>query len=83
MDQLYKIIPAVKTAASGTLVALVFDIVKILMAIIGTIFYWTANEEVRHSLEVAEEEASHHHDLDDLADDAEFNGESIHGEDRG
>ena len=47
------------------------------MGIIGTIFYWTANEEVRHSLEVAEEEAAHHHDLADLADQDRFDGESI------
>jgi uncharacterized membrane protein YbhN (UPF0104 family) len=76
MEWLYRVIPAIKTSASGTLVALVFEIVKLLMGIIGTIFYWTANEEVRHSLEVAEEEAAHHHDLNDLADE-EFDGESI------
>ncbi len=79
IDQMYRIIPAVKTSASGTLVALVFEIVKLIMGIVGTIFYWTANEEVRHSLEVAEEEVAHHHDLADLADEDEFDGESISG----
>ena len=82
IDQMYKIIPAVKTAASGTLVALVFEIVKLIMGIIGTILYWTANEEVRHSLEVAEEEAAHHHDLSDLADEDDFDGETITGSDQ-
>ena len=80
MEWLYRIIPAVKTLASGTLVALVFEIVKMVMGILGTTFYWTANEEVRHSLEVAEEEAAHHHDLTDLADEADFDGESIAGQ---
>ncbi|MCG8649272.1 MAG: flippase-like domain-containing protein [Pirellulales bacterium] len=56
IDELYQFIPAKTTEASGTLVALVFEIVKLVMAIIGTVFYWTANEEVRHSLEIAEEE---------------------------
>ncbi|TWT50627.1 hypothetical protein Pla22_33700 [Rubripirellula amarantea] len=55
IDQLYKIVPAVPTNASGTLVALVFEMVKVVMAIIGTIFYWTASEEVRESIEEAEE----------------------------
>ena len=55
MDKLYEVVPAVKTEASGVLVALVFEIVKLVIAVIGTIFYWTANEEVRESLEEAEE----------------------------
>ncbi|MFK8113827.1 MAG: lysylphosphatidylglycerol synthase domain-containing protein, partial [Rubripirellula sp.] len=58
IQSLYSIVPAVPTSASGTLVALVFEMVKVVMAIIGTIFYWTANEEVRESLESAEEEAA-------------------------
>jgi uncharacterized membrane protein YbhN (UPF0104 family) len=66
INEMYKIVPAVPTAASGTLVALVFEMVKVLMAIIGTIFYWTANEDVRESLESAEEEAADHdgHSMD-------------------
>jgi uncharacterized membrane protein YbhN (UPF0104 family) len=76
IDYLYRVIPATVTKASGTLVALVFEFVKLVLGIIGTIFYWTANEEVLHSLEVAEEEAAHHHDLTDLADDVDFDGES-------
>lgn len=59
MDKLYDVIPAVPTEASGTLIALVFEIVKVVMAVLGTIFYWTANKEVRESIEIAEEEAAH------------------------
>ncbi|QDT12122.1 lysylphosphatidylglycerol synthase transmembrane domain-containing protein [Planctomycetes bacterium K23_9] len=57
IDKLYEVVPAEPTVASGTLVALVFELVKVVMGVIGTIFYWTANEEVRESLEEAEEEA--------------------------
>lgn len=57
IDELYRIVPAKMTDASGTLVALVFEIVKVVMAALGTVFYWTANDEVRESLEVAEEES--------------------------
>ena len=72
IQSLYSIVPATPTEASGTLVALVFEIVKVLMAILGTVFYWTANEEVRESLEAAEEEvgASGHHADVALAVDA-------------
>jgi uncharacterized membrane protein YbhN (UPF0104 family) len=55
VDLLYKMIPATATNASGTLVALVFEMVKVLIAIVGTVFYWTAGEEVRESLEEAEQ----------------------------
>jgi uncharacterized membrane protein YbhN (UPF0104 family) len=57
IQSLYSVVPEKPSEASGTLVALVFEIVKVLMAILGTIFYWTASEEVRESLEAAEEEA--------------------------
>ncbi len=60
IQSLYAVVPAVPTQASGTLVALVFEIVKVVMAVIGTIFYWTANDEVRESLEIAEEETTEH-----------------------
>jgi len=53
---LYKMIPSVPTAASGTLVALIFDMIRMLMAFLATIFYWTANQEVRESLEIAEDQ---------------------------
>ena len=56
IEWLYKTIPSEPTLASGTLVALTFEIVKVLIAIIGTVFYWTAGEEVRQSLEEAEQE---------------------------
>jgi uncharacterized membrane protein YbhN (UPF0104 family) len=59
MDKLYDVIPAIPTEASGTLVALVFEIVKVVMAVLGTIFYWTANKDVRESIEIAEEEIAH------------------------
>ena len=59
IDALYVVVPSVPTEASGTLVALVFEMVKVIMAVIGTVFYWTANDEVRESLEIAEEEIGH------------------------
>ena len=52
---LYEVVPATPTPASGTLVALVFEMLRILLALVATVFYWTANEEVRESLEIAEE----------------------------
>ncbi|MCO8124980.1 flippase-like domain-containing protein [Stieleria sp. TO1_6] len=55
IDWLYKIIPAQSTNASGTLVALVFEMVKVLIAILGTVFYWTASAEVKESLQEAEQ----------------------------
>jgi glycosyltransferase 2 family protein len=56
MEWLYHVIPNPATNASGTLVALVYELVKLNTAAIGTLFYWTANEEIRHSIEVADEE---------------------------
>lgn len=56
IELMYRTVPAVPTEASGTLVALVFEIVKVVMAVIGTVFYWTAGAEVRESLEEAEAE---------------------------
>lgn len=56
IEALYRSLPAIETQASGTLVALVFELVKVVMAAIGTVYYWTANAEVRESLEIAEEE---------------------------
>lgn len=58
MEWLYEVIPSSPTAASGTLIALVFELVKVAVAIIGTIFFWTAGEEVRESLEAAGHEES-------------------------
>ncbi|MEM0925589.1 MAG: lysylphosphatidylglycerol synthase transmembrane domain-containing protein [Planctomycetota bacterium] len=51
IEWLYQVIPAQPTLASGTLVALVFELVKLIIAIVGTVFYWTANQEVIDSLE--------------------------------
>ena len=56
VSTLYKMIPATPTQASGTLVALVFEMLRILLALVATVFYWTASEEVRESLEIAEEQ---------------------------
>ncbi|MFG0291147.1 MAG: lysylphosphatidylglycerol synthase transmembrane domain-containing protein [Rhodopirellula sp. JB044] len=55
IETLYHLVPAQPTDASGTLVALVFELVKLVLAIIGTIFYWTAGKDVQDSLEYAEE----------------------------
>jgi len=58
IESLYQWVPAVPTEASGFLVALVFEIVRLIIAVIGTVFYWTANAEVRDSLAEAEEFSS-------------------------
>jgi uncharacterized protein (TIRG00374 family) len=60
INKMYAIVPAIKTKASGTLVALVFEMVKVVMAALGMIFYWTANKDERESLEIAEEQAADH-----------------------
>jgi uncharacterized membrane protein YbhN (UPF0104 family) len=57
VDALYRAVPASVTKASGTLVALAFEVVKVILAVLGTLFYWTANAEERRSLEIAEEES--------------------------
>jgi len=54
MDWLYRVIPTTPTIASGTLVALIYEIVKVVMAIIGIIFYWSAGRDVKRSIEDAE-----------------------------
>ncbi len=55
IETLYHLVPARVTNASGTLVALVFELVKLVIAGFGTIFYWTAGKDVQESLEYAEE----------------------------
>ncbi len=50
MKWLYEHVPAVPTQASGTIVMLVFEFVKLTMAGIGMVFYWTAGREIRQSL---------------------------------
>lgn len=54
MHWLYELIPKIPTQASGTLVALVFEIVKIVLALAGVVFYWTSGREVKESLSQAE-----------------------------
>lgn len=51
IEWMYSVVPEQPTQASGTLVALVFEVVKIVMAVLGVIFYWTAGREVRGSLD--------------------------------
>lgn len=51
IDALYKMVPTKPTGASGTLVALLFNVFNIALALAAAVFYWTANEEVRESLE--------------------------------
>jgi uncharacterized protein (TIRG00374 family) len=58
MAWLYDVVPAEPTLASGVMVALVFEMVRVIVAMFGTIFYWTANAEVRGSLEAAEHQTS-------------------------
>lgn len=54
MEWLYRVVPAEPTVASGTLVALVCELVKVIMAIIGMIFYWVADGELKSSLAAAQ-----------------------------
>lgn len=66
IETLYHLVPARVTTASGTLVALMFELVKVVLAVVGTIFYWTASREEQESLEYAEEHGDHAiADLDD------------------
>jgi len=58
IDWLYETIPAEPTLASGVLVALCFEIVRFLVAVIGTCFYWASKDEVRTTLEKAQGEAA-------------------------
>lgn len=56
-ETLYHLVPARITDASGTLVALVFELVKVVLAAIGTVFYWTAGKDVHESWEMVETES--------------------------
>ncbi len=58
MEYLYRVIPtpALDGKGMGTLVALVYDFSRIVLAIVGVIFYWTAGREVRDSIEAVESE---------------------------
>lgn len=60
IETLYQLVPAKPTDASGTLVALVFELVKVVLAIMGTVFYWTAGRDVQESLEYAEHHTEQH-----------------------
>lgn len=51
IEWLYRIVPAQPTVVSGTLVALVFEVVKILQAAAGVIFYWTGGSQVRQAVD--------------------------------
>lgn len=56
MEWLYRVVPVIPTAVSGTLVGLVFELVKVILAILGMLFYWTAGSEVRQSLAEAQQD---------------------------
>ncbi len=56
MEWLYRVIPATPTTASGTLVSLVYEVVKVVIAVIGMLFYWTAGRELKSSLEASSSE---------------------------
>lgn len=53
LDHLYAKLPTVSTDASGTIVGLVYELVKIVIAMIGVGFYWTGQREVRESFQSA------------------------------
>lgn len=53
MEWLYRVVPAEPTLASGTVVALVIEFMKILLAILGMVFYWAADREIDSSLKQA------------------------------
>ena len=76
IEWLYKAIPAAPTMASGTLIALVFEMVKVVIAVAGTIFYWTAEPEVLESLEEAEHLDEHSESArpDDHEESVDFGG---------
>ena len=50
MEWLYRVVPREPTVASGTVVALAFELVKVIMASVGMVFYWTAGRDIRGSL---------------------------------
>ncbi len=54
IEWLYSIIPHPPTQASGTLVALVFELVKIVLAASGVVFYWSGNREVRETIQAVD-----------------------------
>jgi glycosyltransferase 2 family protein len=54
IEHLYRVVPATSTAANGTLVALAYDMIRLLVTAIGMLFYWTAGREVKASLSKAE-----------------------------
>lgn len=56
IDSMYRLFQPEDAVASGTLVALVFELVKLVVAMVGTVFYWTAGTDVRETVEAAERE---------------------------
>ncbi len=50
----YHVVPQQQPTASGTLVALVFEVVKVCLAGLGMLFYWTAPADLRETLVEAE-----------------------------
>lgn len=70
IEWLYQVVPATPTGASGTLVALTFELVKILLAACGLAFYWGSDPEIRQSLEAAEQEVEAEIDGEPPAEEA-------------
>lgn len=51
IETMYEVFQGPSAVASGTLVALIFELVKLIVAAIGIAFYWTAPPEVLESME--------------------------------
>lgn len=58
LDKLYQVVPAVPSAASGTVIGMVYEIVKMIIAAMGIVYYWTSGKEVRDSIRDASEEST-------------------------
>ncbi|WP_164100931.1 lysylphosphatidylglycerol synthase transmembrane domain-containing protein [Candidatus Laterigemmans baculatus] len=77
IDWLYRVVPAEPTAASGTLVALAFELVKLALASVGMVFYWSSGREVQESLDAIEDEMEEELDEDLHAADERTAGEAL------
>ncbi|MEZ6090667.1 MAG: lysylphosphatidylglycerol synthase transmembrane domain-containing protein [Pirellulaceae bacterium] len=49
LSHMYEIVPANPSNASGTIVGLVYEIVKIAIAAIGIVFYWTGGRDIQET----------------------------------
>jgi glycosyltransferase 2 family protein len=62
IEGMYRLFQPADAIASGTLVSLVFELVKLFVAAIGVVFYWTAGDEVNDTVQAAQQE-----DIDQIA----------------